>query len=819
MLEFTDLLYGTVTLPDWIEPFVKLPEFVRLRGVRLSNVDSYQFKDFGGPARWEHSIAVAALATRCAAVRRLPECDRVHLILAALLHDVATPPFAHTGEYVLENFDHEIETERLLAGASGSDFCPDTPVFASQLPQFRRLCKLASSRLHTKIDPDEVAQMVVGKGKLGYLIRGTLDLDNADNVTRACRYLGINVDPDIPIRLAEWLAQQEYPPTDLKSLNESAVQEWLEYRRELYSRFYTSSDEELGRQAFLQHLMRRAVSEGLPRRSLVWNTDEHLLFAIERLDTDATAPNGVALRELVQRYRLLEAAFKLVQIDIDSEEVHDILRRPQAAGWLEDHISTPTLEVFVMVSSVRHEQPRIAQSLFHPPLGSLFVFKLGHGLKRQQLPTWLQAEVPDAASGSTLLRAVSRGIGKQLNTWIEERPWMKLTQKRQENIVRNLEAIGNWDFRLSRNESMHPYPSTFVHAIPASLIASLGVQGERIIDPFAGTGQTAVEAVKFQCNVISGDLNSIACLAARAKLTYLTTAARLRLQKLEPQDYLACQPTNVPDFDRKRKWFHPKTLDELCRIHELIRTRRDQVSREFLLASFSAILTSCTGRKGEQHGYFADNCPLEKGKSSPPYRPAADLFSARVRMNLVRVAQFYGTIERQGRDPERELQGARVVRADATNAKPSDYGVHKNTAAAIITSPPYLCMADYALGQRLSYYLIEPELIDADFEHEMGARRRRFQPEQALEEYRKDMSSFAALAALLLRPRGFLAVVLGEPVAKPFRDLKLVKEVDSIFEGHGFTLLWHKWRPINWHRNHGYARLKTERVSVYVAGG
>jgi hypothetical protein len=29
-------------------------------------------------------------------------------------------------------------------------------------------------------------------------------------------------------------------------------------------------------------------------------------------------------------------------------------------------------------------------------------------------------------------------------------------------------------------------------------------------------------------------------------------------------------------------------------------------------------------------------------------------------------------------------------------------------------------------------------------------------------------------------------------------------------------MVWSTWRPINWHRNHGYARLKEERIAVYV---
>ncbi len=41
----------------------------------------------------------------------------MHIVLAALLHDVGTPPFAHTAEYVLDGFDHEIEARDSYAHA------------------------------------------------------------------------------------------------------------------------------------------------------------------------------------------------------------------------------------------------------------------------------------------------------------------------------------------------------------------------------------------------------------------------------------------------------------------------------------------------------------------------------------------------------------------------------------------------------------------------------------------------------------------------------------------------------------------------------
>jgi hypothetical protein len=48
--------------------------------------------------------------------------------------------------------------------------------------------------------------------------------------------------------------------------------------------------------------------------------------------------------------------------------------------------------------------------------------------------------------------------------------------------------------------------------------------------------------------------------------------------------------------------------------------------------------------------------------------------------------------------------GQREGRPGAFKAhpQPKDYGVEPHSVVGVITSPPYLCVADYTLGQRLS---------------------------------------------------------------------------------------------------------------------
>jgi hypothetical protein len=53
-------------------------------------------------------------------------------------------------------------------------------------------------------------------------------------------------------------------------------------------------------------------------------------------------------------------------------------------------------------------------------------------------------------------------------------------------------------------------------------------------------------------------------------------------------------------------------------------------------------------------------------------------------------------------------------------------------------------------------------------------------------------------------------------VAEQFQGRGANPIVDESLSENGFTQIWTTDRPIHWHRNHGYARLKKERVDRFT---
>lgn len=819
-MRIRDILYGEIEIPDLLMPFLTMPEFVRLRGVRLSNVDSIQFKDFNGPTRWDHAIGVLHLAQICAESKGLDARQTLHLCLASLLHDIATPPFAHTAEYVLSDFDHENETGRLLAGEVSQDVAPDASIYLSEASQFRKECRSLSRRARVQIDPEEVARTVVGEGDLGYLVAGTLDLDNADNVTRASMYMGFEVDRSLPERLARWLGRQDVAPIDLAGSGLSDVLSWLHYRRTMYEAFYNASTEERGREAYLQHLFRRAIRAGVPRYQLVWNTDDGLLSLLSHFPSKQ-GEYHISLSELTRRYRLLENPRYVFGLKVQDEDNFRVLRLAAAASWIEDRLSTKYMEPIVSVAARRFTDTHNL-TLIPPEAGQLQLFVLGADVTYDVLPGWLQDKIGRSYSGQHLVARMKEVLASEIEQWVKTKPWFQADGHRTARIKQQLDAMGDWSFRQSRNESLHSYPATFVHTIPASMIHALGVAGYDILDCFGGTGQTAIEAVKMGGRGISADSNYFATLIAKARTTYLSPETRESMRVLDPREIWDSHPSSRPEISDLERWHHPQTIGELQAIKGYIEAIKDESIRLHMQVAFSAILTGTTARKGLQHGFFADNTPLGRNEKSPPYVDAVSAFLARLKQNMKVVEGLYASLEGQGRTAEEELLRANVVQVDARCGVPADYGVEPASIAAIITSPPYLCMTDYTLGNRLSYYWLAPERRSVDFATEISPRRRRpmhsvdvARVDNIVSTYISDIAKFGQSSASLLRPGGYLAIVLGTPVATAFVGRQVHDDVDRVLAECGFSQVWNTWRSISWSRNHGYARLKRERLSVH----
>jgi len=312
--QFVDKLYGEIRFPAFISALVRCPAVMRLREVRMANINFIRYPGFANATRFEHSLGTCYLASLAARSLGLAERESLTLMAAALYHDAATPAFAHATEEVLADsfsFDHERKLFEILTGdpaagrvASGRYL----PIFLGRRAILDRVCRSPAFR-HLRVDPLEVAKTASGQGHLGTIIKADIDLDNIDNVIRAALHMGLRPDPALPIRLATNFTVSE----GICHLSPHAIDDivsWQETRWRLYDAIFADT-EDFALQSMLKFAMQLAIRDGVLDSDDWCATDDELLYCLLPRSADALA--------VVERMRLGDLYPCLLVTTIDDQ--------------------------------------------------------------------------------------------------------------------------------------------------------------------------------------------------------------------------------------------------------------------------------------------------------------------------------------------------------------------------------------------------------------------------------------------------------------------------------------------------------------------
>jgi HD superfamily phosphohydrolase len=141
---------------------------------RLRHITQLGTADYVYPAanhtRFEHSLGVYHLASEALAHLGIEGCQAERVRAAAICHDVGHGPYSHcleglihrrTGKY------HDDVADLLLKG------------------------QIAAVLAAHDLDPEKVADLVRGEGRLGQLISGELDVDRTDYLVRDAHHTGV----------------------------------------------------------------------------------------------------------------------------------------------------------------------------------------------------------------------------------------------------------------------------------------------------------------------------------------------------------------------------------------------------------------------------------------------------------------------------------------------------------------------------------------------------------------------------------------------------------------------------------------------------
>lgn len=239
----------------------------------------------------------------------------------------------------------------------------------------------------------------------------------------------------------------------------------------------------------------------------------------------------------------------------------------------------------------------------------------------------------------------------------------------------------------------HRYPAKFIPQLASRLINELTSYGDLVVDPFMGSGTTLVEAKVLGRPSVGVDINPVAYLISKAKVTPIEPRALNEQYNKILQKTNAYRPgtdlflkfesetilPNAPDHSRIDYWFKPDTKKVLGTIYAAIKEIMDGNIQNFFLCGFSHILKNCSV------WLMKSNKPTRDFKKIIP--DPYETFNKHIGLMIKKNSDFWNLLQKNGT----LTCSANPYQGDARKVP-----VENNSVALVVTSPPYVTSYEYA---------------------------------------------------------------------------------------------------------------------------
>jgi hypothetical protein len=300
--------------------------------------------------------------------------------------------------------------------------------------------------------------------------------------------------------------------------------------------------------------------------------------------------------------------------------------------------------------------------------------------------------------------------------------------------------------RTKHVHRLHPYHGKFIPQLVEILLDRYLAPGDHVLDPFAGSGTTLVQALESGLDATGMDIAAFNCLLMRVK-TAPYDLAELGEELRDAAARVESLPRRGPRRSGYlREWYAPRAAAELLGFRALIPEYRH---RDVL-----RVILSRAARSARRAAHFDLEAPKEPQRGEywchkhrrecRPVESATGFLRRYTLDTLARIEEFARV-----RDAERE---AAVLHGDARQiALAGPFG-------GILTSPPYPGLIDYHEQHRYAYELLG---LDDRREREIGAAASGTSL-AALEAYRAGIAVVLARAAGALRPGAPVLIVVND---------------------------------------------------------
>lgn len=232
------------------------------------------------------------------------------------------------------------------------------------------------------------------------------------------------------------------------------------------------------------------------------------------------------------------------------------------------------------------------------------------------------------------------------------------------------------------------YPCRFIPHIPRWAILKYTKKKEWVLDPFAGSGTSLVEAVLNGRNALGVDFDKLSQLLCMTKTQKLNTRQISLLYDIEKVLFWGNRSTGSfrPDIHNLHHWFPTQNVKDLLSLKSSIEENfsrvKDKKIYNFLLVCFASIIKKCS---------YTDSIspkPYVSRRIRKEPLPVKEAFIKTLSSYLKNVVDY----------ESKKLGKCGFISNDAREIKTRKYDGKVSLA---ITSPPYINAFDYVRSLRL----------------------------------------------------------------------------------------------------------------------
>ena len=277
-----DSVYGDINLSEFEVKVMDMPQFQRLRRIKQLGLISLIYPG-ATHTRFEHCLGTMNLGSKLAEELELDQDDVELIRISALLHDIGHGPFSHVSEGVL-SFPHEELTRYVVTQTSMRDL------------------------LEEKFDVNEIADIINGKGHLGPIVSGELDVDRMDYLLRDSHNTGVSYGIIDYERIISNLKLEDGLILDIKGVQ--AAEGALVSRYFMYPSVYQHHTTRI-----VNSMFRRALQKTFDEKII----DEHEIYRYDDSDITSMFRNSENeyVRDIMFRLdnRIIPKRVKTIRLD------------------------------------------------------------------------------------------------------------------------------------------------------------------------------------------------------------------------------------------------------------------------------------------------------------------------------------------------------------------------------------------------------------------------------------------------------------------------------------------------------------------------